>query len=105
MKHTPPPHSCRDMGHIWTEPDGTLYTRHRNRRGTVALTCLYCEASANLPAHGKATMPFVEEVVKATAALPRDQRTKLDAKRTAHIAHTVSHTSAKAKIGDSDQAQ
>lgn len=89
---TPRPHSCRDHGHVWREPDGTLYTRHRDRTGAVAGTCLYCGATATLPAFGKATMPFAQEVQQATARLQQDPaiRTKLGAAQAAFASSRAS---------------
>lgn len=66
------PHSCLHNGHIWLEEDGSLYTRHRHRTGTITVQCLYCDQPAELPAYGKETSPFPQEKVKALAVLTRD---------------------------------
>lgn len=51
-------HDCAHQGHVWVEPDGTRYVRHRDRpKQKVAVTCLHCPATADLPMHGKATAP------------------------------------------------
>ncbi len=85
MKIPEKPHSCLHNGHIWIEADGSLYVRHRDRQGETAVTCLYCDATASLPMFGKATMPFAQEVQKATALLRQDRavREKIDATKAA----------------------
>lgn len=90
---TPPakPHACEHNGHVWLEADGTLYVRHRDRTGSVAVQCLYCDQTASLEAHGKATMPFPAEAQKAMAVLMRAQplRTKIEATKTAFASASV----------------
>lgn len=90
---TPPakPHSCVSHGHVWLEEDGTLYVRHRDRSGSVPVQCLYCDQTAELAAHGKATMPFPQEAQKAMATLLRAPklRTKITAVRTAFASASV----------------
>lgn len=78
-------HSCLHNGHIWIEANGELYVRHRDRTGTVDVSCPYCDTIASLTAHGKATAPFTEEAVKAMAVLRKDRtlRDKVDAKKVA----------------------
>lgn len=87
----PPPHSCLHNGHVWLEADGSLYSRHRNRQGTVPAACLYCDVVQDLPAFGKATMPFHQEVVKAVAELRKDSvvRAKIDATKAAFALATA----------------
>lgn len=53
------PRDCAQQGHVWLEPDGTLYARHRDRPqgSTVAVSCLYCEATTTVVAHGRSTAP------------------------------------------------
>lgn len=78
-------HSCLHQGHVWLEPSGALYTRHRHREGTVEVTCLYCDTPATLPLHGTATGSFVQEAQKAMAILLKDAtlRTKIEATKAA----------------------
>ncbi len=49
---------CLDLGHVWLETDGTPYTRHRGRtQASVAVTCQFCEKTAELPMYAKHTAP------------------------------------------------
>ena len=81
-------HSCHDQGHIWMEADGSLYTRHRHRTGTITVSCLYCDQSAELPAYGKETSPFPQEKAKALAVLTRDSPALRDKVAAAKLAFT-----------------
>ena len=70
------------------EEDGSLYTRHRHRTGTIAVQCLYCDQTADLPAYGKETSPFPQEKVKAIAELTRDSPAIRDKVTAARMAFT-----------------
>jgi hypothetical protein len=56
---------CIDHGHVWLETDGTPYTRHRGRtQASVAVTCSYCPATAELETFAKNTAPPIGSVPK-----------------------------------------
>lgn len=51
-------HDCTQQGHVWIEPDGTLYQRHRGRTpADVPVVCQFCLTDATLPAFARSTAP------------------------------------------------
>lgn len=51
-------YDCAQRGHIWVEPDGTLFVRHNQRpKGLVKLQCIHCGAQAEQDRYARHTAP------------------------------------------------